>query len=79
MGYWNHRVICRKDKKLKITSYQIHEVYYSKKGKIEGWSENPVAPYGENKKELKKELKYFKNALKYPILQEKTSKKFCQR
>jgi len=75
MGYWNHRVICKKDKKFKRTSYQIHEVYYSKKGKIKGWTESPVNPYGETKKELKKELKYFQNALKYPILVEKTKDK----
>ncbi|MEA3352215.1 MAG: hypothetical protein U9Q33_00160 [Campylobacterota bacterium] len=71
MGYWNHRIICRKDKKSKVKTYQIHEVYYSKKGIIESWTEDPVIPYGNTKKELKKELKYFQSALKYPILTEK--------
>ncbi|MDY0123140.1 hypothetical protein [Sulfurimonas sp.] len=71
MSYWNYRIILKEDKRLKAKLYQIHEVYYSKKGKIKGWTENPVAPYGETKKELKKELKYFQNALKHPILKEK--------
>ena len=75
MGYWNYRVICKKDKKLKRSSYEIYEVYYSKKGKIKGWTENSVSPYGETKQELKKELKYFQNALKYPILMEKKKDK----
>ena len=69
--YWNHRVIYRKDLKTGFESFEIHEVYYSKKGKIESWTENAVSPFGENKKVLKKELNFFKNALKKPILREK--------
>jgi hypothetical protein len=75
MGYWNQRVICKKDKKSKRTSYQIHEVYYSKNGKIKGWTESPVYPYADIRKELINELKNFQNALKYPILVEKTKDK----
>ena len=69
--YWNHRVIYKKDLKTGFASFEIHEVYYSKKGKIESWTENAVSPFGESKKELKKELKYFKKSLKKPILREK--------
>ena len=69
--YWNHRVIYKKDKKTGFESFEIHEVYYSKKGKIKSWTVQPVSPFGETKKILKKELKYFKNALKKPILREK--------
>lgn len=71
MKYWNHRVIYKKDKKTQNPTYQIYEVYYSKKGKIIAWSETPVSPAGETKKELKKELKIFKSAFKLPILKEK--------
>ena len=66
-----HRVIYKKDKKTGFESFEIHEVYYSKKGKIKAWTKQPVSPIGEIKKMLKKELNYFKNALKKPILQEK--------
>ena len=77
MGYWNHRVIYKKDKKTGFKSFKIHEVYYSKKGKIQSWTEESVSPIGETKKILKKELKYFKNALKKPVLVEKKKgKKF---
>jgi hypothetical protein len=69
--YWNHRVIYKKDQKTGFESFEIHEVYYSKKGKIKSWTESPVSPFGESKKILKKELKYFKKALKKPILMEK--------
>jgi len=71
MKYWNHRVIYKKDKQTGLESFKIHEVYYSKKGKIESWTELAVAPFGETKEILKKELKYFKKALKQPILVEK--------
>ena len=71
MGYWNHRVVYKKDKNTGYESFEIHEVYYSKKGKIQSWTESSVAPFGETKRVLKKELKYFKKALKKPILIEK--------
>ena len=70
MGYWNHRVIYKKDDKTGFKSFEIHEVYYSKKGKIQSWTESSVSPFGETKKVLKQELKYFKDALKKPILTE---------
>ncbi len=69
--YWNYRVICKKDKKSKTISYEIHEVYYSKKGKIKAWTEDAVPPFGESEKELNIDLKLFKKALKLPVLVEK--------
>jgi uncharacterized OB-fold protein len=71
MSYWNHRVIYKKDTETGFESFEIHEVYYSKKGKIKSWTVSPIAPFGETKKVLKQELKYFKKALKKPILTEK--------
>ena len=68
MGYWNYRVIYKKDKITGLESFEMHEVYYSKKGKIQSWTEKAIAPFSETKKALKRELKYFKNALKRPVL-----------
>ena len=70
MKYWDYRIICKKDKKSKTTSFEVHEVYYSKKGKIKDWTLYPVAPFGENVKELKRDMKYFQDALKKPVLKE---------
>ncbi len=75
MGYWNHRVIYKKDTEMGLESFEIHEVYYSKKGKIKFWTESSVAPFGETKKVLKKELKYFKEALEKPVLTEQVKGK----
>ena len=69
--YWNNRVIYKKDLKSGFESFEIHEVYYSKKGKIKLWTEKSVSPVGETKKILRKELKSFSDALKKPILEEK--------
>lgn len=71
MKYWNYRVIYKKDKKTQNPTYQIYEVYYSKKGKIISWSKEPVSPNGESEKELKKQLKIYKSAFELPILKEK--------
>jgi len=71
MRYWNHRVIYKKDKNTGFESFEIYEVYYSKKGKIQSWTEESVSPFGETNKILRKELKYFKNALKKPVLIER--------
>ena len=75
---WNYRVIRKKDKKSKMVSYEVHEVYYSKKGKIKGWTEDAVAPFGETVKELKRDMKLFKKALELPVLVEnRKGKKIC--
>ena len=70
---WNYRVIKSKpyiypDGFVEY-SYDICEVYYSKKGKIKGWTD-PVRPGGANPDELKGDLKYMKKALKMPVLME---------
>jgi hypothetical protein len=62
---WNHRVT--KQVRATHTEYGISEVYYDKKGKIIGWTD-PVQPYGESRKELRKELKHMLKAFKHPVL-----------
>lgn len=69
---WNHRVIRRSNAPsmdLEWT-YQIHEVYYNDDGSIESWTENPVAPVGENPLELQSEIRNFSEALNKPVLKE---------
>lgn len=71
MTYWNHRVIRKEDAKTETVSFQIHEVYYSDDGAIEGWTQDPVSPFGETEYELREEIRYFLQAFRYPILEEK--------
>lgn len=70
MKYWDYRIIRKKDRESNTVSYEVHEVYYSKKGKIKDWTVYPVAPFGENLKTLKKDMKYFEEALRKPVLKE---------
>lgn len=69
---WNHRVIRRNNSPSRDPewTYQIHEVYYNDDGSIESWTENPVAPMGENPIELQSEIRYFSEALNKPVLEE---------
>lgn len=70
---WNHRVMRKMDDTIGEPVYQIHEVFYfteedGKGGVVAGWTENGVAPFGETKKELKKELKRMLDSLDKPVL-----------
>jgi hypothetical protein len=68
---WNHRVIKKTYKQGEETThgYEIHEVYYDKDGRIDGWTEQPVNPYGDTVEELHADLAYFLNALDKPVLE----------
>jgi hypothetical protein len=69
---WNHRVIKKTykyDGEEASYGYEIHEVYYDKDGRIDGWTEQPVNPYGETVEELHTDLAYFLNALDKPVLE----------
>jgi len=68
---WNYRVLKKTLNESEM--YEIHEVYY-KGNVIHMWSENPISPYGENLRELKKDLQYQMEALKLPILEIKKLK-----
>lgn len=51
-------------------TYRIHEVYYDKNGIVDGWSAEPIAPYGETKDELMVDWDMMKAAFYKPVLQE---------
>lgn len=78
---WNYRIIRRSHIHEPNTInayaehyYQIHEVYYNKKGKPHSWTKEPVFVQGETKKDLKKDLKMQLAALKKPVLIERKKK-----
>ena len=63
MGHWNYRIV-EKD-----GYFGIHEAYYKKKKKKPHTiSMDSMSPRGETIKELKKDLKWFKEAFKKPVL-----------
>ena len=70
MSYWNYRVIKKYYEKADVATFEIHEVYYDKAHKIEGWTESAVGPSGETVSELKEDIEHFMIALQKPILLE---------
>lgn len=74
---WNYRVMKRKHKLPSggtEDEFGIYEVYYNNKGKVDGWTEDSVAPHGETLEELKKAFDLYKGALDKPALDYKTGK-----
>ena len=69
---WNYRIIKRHHITSKIITFEIHEVYYNKDGKINGWSAGPTAPHGETILELVEDLQHCMEALTTPVLVEQT-------
>ena len=67
---WNYRVVKKTDSKSKTVWYNIHEVYYSKDGSIDAWSENPISPHGDTPEELKIDLELMMAAFNHPVLTE---------
>lgn len=75
---WNNRII--KSKKhtefggKEVTSfknhYSIREVYYDKKGNIEGWTGDFLNPIGESLEELKVYYDQWAEAFKAPVLEQ---------
>ena len=73
MSHWNHRVVhkeiqCGSEKE---DWYAIHEVYYDENEKIEGITENSIAPGGNTAEELKNELERMIKCLEKEILENK--------
>ena len=60
---WNYRVF-REAK----DAYVIREVYYEEDGSIFACTQDAVKPFGETVEELAQDIKYFKQALKLPVL-----------
>ena len=66
MSHWNYRVIEKQRENERF--FEIHEVYYDDKCRIDGWTEEPVHPCGESVKELKADIEYFLRAFKATVL-----------
>lgn len=64
---WNYRIIKTIESDEPI--YRIYEVYYDDSGKIEGWTQEPVLPCGENVAELREDIHYFLEAFRLPVLE----------
>lgn len=63
---WNYRIVRHVDKDEKW--YAIHEVYYNEKGKIFAISSEPIAPAGDNIKEINKDFSLMKRAFQKPVI-----------
>lgn len=63
---WNHRLIAHEDGD--ETYFQIHEVYYNKKGKPNGLTKEGISIGSDSIKGIKWTLKMMKKCLKKPIL-----------
>lgn len=74
---FNYRIIrrdypCGPNNEEIASVYQIHEVHYREDGSISSWTQDPIAPYGENLSELKADLNYLIAALHKPVLVEQS-------
>jgi hypothetical protein len=67
---WNYRIIKKTFADNDSSQYEIHEVYYEGKS-ISGWTENSVKPSAESVAELREDIRYFLQAFKHPVLEEK--------
>ncbi len=63
---WNYRVLKTKDGE--DDWYQIHEVYYDKDGKVEGWTKNGAIVAGNTLDEVRDSLERMLKALDKEIL-----------
>ncbi len=71
MSHWHYRVIRKHHPETDSVTYHVHEVYYQEDGSIDGWTQESVAPLGETVEELREDIRYFLQAFRCPILEEK--------
>ena len=50
------------------TSYEIREIYYDKQGKVQSWTQYPIAAFGETEEELAHCLAQMASAIGEPVL-----------
>ena len=62
---WNHRVLLTEQDGEK--SYCIHEVHYNRRGKIVGWTANPIAVCSDTPEGLRRQLNQMLDCLSKPI------------
>ncbi|MCY3766282.1 MAG: hypothetical protein OXH06_12760 [Gemmatimonadetes bacterium] len=70
---WNYRVIRKRHIETGTVTYHIHEVYYGEDQEIERWTRDPVEPLGETATELREDTRFFLQAYRFPILEEKAT------
>lgn len=72
MSTWDYRVIRTVGGKgtTRYYNYGIGEVYYDKRGKVVGWTDNEARPAGESPAELRRDLALMRQALTRPVLEE---------
>ena len=63
---WNHRVMKHKDGEDDF--FQIHEVYYTEDGEVDGYTLNGVAAGGNTLDELRSELQRMLDSLDKEVL-----------
>jgi hypothetical protein len=70
MGHWNYRVL-KRDGGRGDHVFSIFEVFYDDRGRIYGWSADPVAPNGGTLNDLQEDFKRYRHALTRPVLSER--------
>ena len=68
MKTWEYRII--KHDTGETEYYAVHEVYFDKSGKAEGWTEEPVSISGDNQQEVQKILGQMAKNCKNSVLNE---------
>lgn len=76
MTTWNYRII--KHDKSEPAYFAIHEVYYDEKGKIQGWTADPIEIAGDSKQEVLETLKHMIDDAKQSVLKESELEKKSQ-
>lgn len=66
---WNYRVFRHQYTKDGKCYYAIHECYYDKDGKVNGWTERAIEPYGDTVEELQDVLEMMGEAFSKPVLE----------
>lgn len=55
--------------------FGVHEAFYADSGKVDGWTEEVVKPFGETPEDLAADLAGMAEALKLPVLDYETSRR----
>jgi len=67
---WNYRVFRHKSTcGTDYQSFTIHECYYDSKGVPNGWTKDPIEPFGNTLEELENCCKMILKAFKEPVLE----------
>lgn len=64
---FNYRLV-EKENYFEEKYYEVHEVYYDRRGKITGWSKEPISIGVSDLKELKQQVKHIRDAGRKTVL-----------